>query len=184
MEEKVCKYCKKRINKNAIICPYCKQQVKIPKWRLIVGIPIIIIVLIITGIFITEAIIHFSDAYSTTDYKDINDYQSLDIQQLQTDYTENEMKAKDKYSGNYYYFTGEIEKIEDNIFDDEITFRYYSLDNTKQMKVYAHFTNNYEKLLDLKVGDTITVYCKFYDRIIDNYADVTSGYSFKSCQIF
>lgn len=184
MEEKTCKYCKKKIDKNAIICPYCNQQVGIPKWRLFVGIPLIIIVLIITGIFIVEAITYFSEVSSTTDYKDISEYQPLDIQQLQTAYEENEMNAVDKYSGNYYYFTGEIEDIEDNILDDEITFMYHSSNNAKQMEVLASFTNKYEKLLNLKVGDTITVYCKFYDRIIDNYAGITSTYSFKSCQIF
>lgn len=181
---KKCKYCKKEIDEGAIICPYCNQRLKISKIRLVIGIPIIIIILIISAIFIKEVIVHFSGAYSTTDYKNIDVYQPLDIQSLQNAYEENEMNAKDKYSNNYYYFTGKIDDIEDNVFDDEITFRYYSEDKSKQMEAYAHFSNNYEGLNDLKIGDTLTVYCKFYDRIIDNYAGVTSGYSFKSCQIF
>lgn len=182
---KKCKYCKKEIDKDTVICPYCKQRLKISKVRLIISTIIIVIVFVIMGIFAKKVITYFSDAYSTTDYKNIEDYQELDIIQLQTEYEENEMNAKKKYSNNYYYFTGEIESIEDNIFDDEITFRYYyNPEHTKQMEVYAHFANNYNGLSNLKTGDTITVYCKFYDRIIDNYAGVTSGYSFKSCQIF
>lgn len=180
-----CKYCKKEVDKDAIVCPTCHMQLKVPKHRLVVGIIAIIITILFFGYFGIKIYDYLVDSYENISYANQEDYVFLDINELQKAYLENEKIAKNTYSGNYYYFIGEIHDIEDNLSDDTITFRYYyTYDTTKQIEIYAHFKNNYDKLYEIKVGDTITVYCKFYDRIVENYLGVTSGYSFKSCQIF
>lgn len=126
----------------------------------------------------------FTACTNNKDYVEISEYQELNVHELQKSYIENEVAAKENFSGKYLYFTGEIHRIEEGMSDNEIIFRYrYAYDDSKQMEFDAHFSKDYDKIKELKIGDTITVYCKFYDRMIDNYAGVTSSYSFKSCQL-
>lgn len=180
---KKCKYCFSEIDEKATICPVCKKKQKNNK-NAILTILQIIVVLFVLGCLCIGGYIIFNLFNVKDDYKDFAEYKILNVHELQKAYLENEIVAKDTYQNNYYYFDGEISKIENNLSDNEITLHYhYEYDSTKQMSVYTHFSKNEENIKSLKTGDKITVYCKFSDRIIDNYLGVTSGYKFTDCRI-
>ena len=118
-----------------------------------------------------------------TEYVSKEEYSKLDIQQLHNDYDSNEITAKDKYQYNYYYFTEEIDDVVEYMGDTYLKFLIHS-DNknakTSGIDISAYFANK-EMLKEVKKGDTVTIYCKFKERSIENYMG-TSGYSFHSCQ--
>ena len=117
------------------------------------------------------------------EYVSKDQYSQLNIQELHNDYDSNEISAKDKYSNNYYYFTEEIDDVVEYMGDIYLNFMVHS-DNpnakTSGIDINAYFANK-EMLANVKKGDTVTVYCKFDERSIENYKGTTS-YSFHSCQ--
>ena len=180
---KKCKYCFSEIDENATICPVCKKKQKCNKNAILTAIQIILVLFVLGCLGIAGYTI-FNLFNTTDDYKDFSEYKFLNVHELQKAYLDNEISAKENYEDNYYYFDGEISKIENNLSDNEITLHYhYEYDNTKQMSIYAHFSKNEENIKSLKTGDTITVYCKFDNRNIDNYLGVTSGYKFTDCRV-
>lgn len=106
----------------------------------------------------------------------------IDIQTLHNDYTDNEIYAEDKYSGNYYYFTEEVYKVTEYLGDYYITFRFNSdRDNTKTIEINAYFKDK-NALKNITKGDLLTIYGKFKQRSIKNYANI-SAYSFEHCKL-
>ena len=117
-----------------------------------------------------------------TEYTSKDKYTELNIQEMHNDYDSNEIAAKDKYSNNYYYFTEVVDDIESFGGDTYLEFMIHSSNsNTKTsgIELNAYFENG-DMLKDVKKGDTVTVYCKFEKRSIENYMG-TSAYSLHSC---
>lgn len=139
---------------------------------------IIAVVIIIVAVVFIGVTIGLKD----TDYVDLEQYQQLDVQALHNDYLDNEISAKTKYEGNYYYFSGEIYDITEFLNDKYLELRYPSnRDNSKKIELNAYF-NSSDAFANIKKGDTVTVYCKFEQRSIEDYFGVTS-YSFHSCKL-
>lgn len=133
-------------------------------------------------IIVTVVLIGVSIGLQDIDYADFNQYQQLDVQVLHNDYLDNEISAKTKHEGNYYYFSGEIYDIVEFLNDKYLKLRYTSnRDNSKGIELNAYF-NSSDAFLNLKKGDTVIVYCKFNQRSIEDYFGVTS-YSFHSCRL-
>lgn len=167
---KKCKYCKTEIDKKAKICPNCHKKQVSPA--------LVAFVLIISAIAIAITI-----ASSQTE-KEVNfdDYIQLNPQELHNDYVENEISAKDKYEGNYYYFTGKIFKVEEFLGDTYLKIQYkYDKDNSKLIELDAYFRNA-DDLKTVKKDDDVTVYCKFKNRGIEEFMNVITTYTFKECK--
>ena len=117
-----------------------------------------------------------------TEYASKESYTELNIQEMHNDYDSNEISAKDKYPNNYYYFTQEVHDVESFGGDYYLEFMIHSSNpNTKTsgIELTAYFASS-DMLKDVKKGDTVTVYCKFKERSIENYMG-TTGYSLHSC---
>ncbi len=117
-----------------------------------------------------------------TEYTSKEKYAELNIQEMHNDYDSNEIAAKDKYPYKYFYFTEVVDDIESFGGDTYLEFMIHSNNpNTKTsgIELTAYFANG-DMLKDVKKGDTVTVYCKFKERSIENYMG-TSGYSLHSC---
>lgn len=139
-----------------------------------------IIIASVIGTFVLIGII--GAILSDSDYIDFDQYQPLNPQQLHNDYLDNEIAAKDNYTGKYYYISGEIHEITEYITDDYLILRYNSeRDNSKIIEINAYF-NSSDDLKDVKKGDYVTVYCKFKQRSIENYMNTITSYSFHSCR--
>lgn len=109
-------------------------------------------------------------------------YAELNIQEMHNDYDSNEIAAKEKYPYNYYYFTEVVDDIEEFGGDTYLEFMVHSENpdaKTTGIELNAYFASG-EMIKDVKKGDTVTVYCKFKERTIENYMG-TSGYSLHSC---
>ena len=138
-----------------------------------ITIAVVIIFVVIVGVAI---------GLKDMDYVEFDQYQALNPQELHNDYLDNEVSAKDKYVGNYYYFTGEIFGIEEFLNDKYLEIRYTSeRDNSKVIELDAYF-NSADDIKDVKKGDTVTVYCKFKQRSIENYMNTVTSYSLHSCR--
>ena len=167
---KKCKCCKKEINKKEKICPYCNKK-QVSKGQIIVAFVIIFIALLLFAI----------DLSSEEDIS-YDQYEALNPQELHSDYISNEISAKEKYSGNYYYFTGKIFKIEEYLGDRYLEIRYtYSNDTSKIIELDAYFKN--DTIKELSKDQEVTVYCKFKQRNLENYMGTITTYSFKNCKI-
>ncbi len=115
------------------------------------------------------------------DYVDINKYQQLDAQLLHNDYLDNEISAKEKYSNNYYYVSGEIYDIKEFLNDKYIILQYVSnRDKNNRIQIDAYFKST-KSLSTIKKGDKVIVYCKFKQRSIEDYYGITT-YSLHSCR--
>ena len=116
-------------------------------------------------------------------YKNKEEYEKLDVQQLNKDYVDNELSAVRKHSEKYYYLTDKIYKIESFLTDNYIVFMYEDKTNKgRAIEIDAYFSD-VEKLQNIKKGDKVTVYCKFDKRAVENWAGTTS-YSLHYCQFF
>lgn len=121
---------------------------------------------------------------NNNDYVNFEEYQELNPQELHSDYISNEIAAKDKYSGNYYYFSGVIYDIEEFLNDNYLQIRYkFDQDETKIIELNAYFTYDSDELKSLKKNDNVTVYCKFKQRNIEDYANTVTSYSLKDCRL-
>ena len=121
--------------------------------------------------------------FDQNDYVDFSEYAAINPQELHNDYYENEIAAKEKYTDHYYYFTGTIHDITQYLGDNYLTIRYtFDKDPSKIIEFTAYF-NNENDLKSVKKGDTVTVYGKFHQRSIENYMNLITSYSFKSCRI-
>ena len=116
------------------------------------------------------------------DFVDYNQYQALDIQALHNDYVDNEITAKSKYKGNYYYFVGTIYDIEEFLGDKYLEIRYTSDRDASQTIEFNAYFDSASAFAGLKKGDTVTVYCKFEKRLLEDYFGIAT-YSFHSCRI-
>jgi len=68
--------------------------------------------------------------------------------------------------------------------DNYLEIRYpFENDNSKTIELDAYFPFKSEELKKLNKGENITVYCKFKQRSIENYANTVTSYSFHSCRI-
>ena len=117
-----------------------------------------------------------------SEYAPKEKYTELNIQEMHNDYDSNEIAAKDKYPYNYYYFTEVVDEIEEFGGDTYLEFMIHSENTnakTSGIELTAYFANG-DMIKDIKKGDTVTVYCKFKGRTIENYMG-TSGYSLHSC---
>lgn len=175
---------KKTVNHKYYVCQNCGKTFNPAlnfkglsgKQNKIVAI-IAVIVIIVAVVFIGVTI-----GLEDTDYVDFNQYQQLDVQLLHNDYLDNEISAKNKYTGNYYYFSGEIYNITEFLNDKYLVLRYVSnRDNSKNIELNAYFKSS-DAFLNIKKGDTVKVYCKFKQQSIEDYFGVTS-YSFHSCRL-
>ena len=176
---------KKTVNNKYYVCQNCGKNFNLGLSSLInnrknnTTAGIIAALVIIIGCVVVAVAIATQD----TDYVEKDQYQELDVQVLHNDYVGNEISAKDKYTGNYYYFTGEIYNIEEFLNDKYLEIRYKSTsDKNRTIELDAYF-NSEKDLDDVKKGDTVTVYCKFKQRGIEDYAGITT-YSFHSCKFF
>lgn len=139
------------------------------------------IVLAFIVLFILVIFVGVSIGLQDTDYVDFDQYQKLDVQQLHNDYLDNEISANDKYEGNYYYFEGKIYDITEFFGDKYLTIQYISnRNNANKIELNAYF-NSSDAFTNIKKGETVTVYCKFKERSIEDYFGITS-YSLHSCQ--
>lgn len=165
----VCQNCGKTFNPKLNFAGANKNQ---NQTAVIISVVIIIIAVIAIGVTI---------GLKDSDYVNFDQYQPLDAQTLHNDYLDNEISAKSKYEGNYYYFTGEIYDITQFLNDKYLELRYTSSrDNSQKIELNAYFSDS-NAFTNLKKGDTVTVYCKFKERSIEDYLGITS-YSFHSCQ--
>lgn len=177
MAIKICKDCGTEVSKSAKVCPKCGKKLKHTAVKTVIIIAFVIIISAIIGE-------NTSDTISTSSSKINNDskkYVELDVQELYNDFEENEISANKKYSDNNYYFTGTIYNIKHFLTDNYIEIRYNSKkDRNKTIELTAYFVSENE-LLDVKKGDKVTVYGKFYQRSFDNYLGVLTCFSFKNC---
>lgn len=117
-----------------------------------------------------------------TEYASKESYTELNIQEMHNDYDSNEISAKDKYPSNYYYFTETIDDVTSFGGDTYLEFMVHSNNpnaKTSGIELTAYFENG-DMLKNVKKGDSVTVYCKFKERSIENYMG-TTGYSLYSC---
>lgn len=153
-------------------------MIKDKKQKIILGIVLGLIMLFIVVI----SIIIITNDKSLDEGKTV-DYTELNPQELHSDYLNNEISAKDKYTSNYYYFSGEIHEISEVLNDKYITLRYkYDNDNTKIIELDAYF-NSKDEIFSLTKGQNVTVYCKFKQRSVKNYMNTITTYSFKDCKL-
>ena len=134
-------------------------------------------------VFIAFLCIILSGAIENSEVKiPKSEYAELNPQTLYNDYIDNELSADDKYKGNYYYITGEISNIEHFLTDNYLEIRFNSTrDKTKTIEITAYF-NNVDELKEVKKGDTVTVYGKFYQRSFEDYNNITV-FSLKDCHL-
>ena len=140
----------------------------------------IIIILVAIILIVTIAV---GIGSKDKEYVDFSEYKKLNIQALHNDYLSNEISAKDKYIGNYYYFTGTVSDITEFLTDKYITLKYTSeVDSNKKIEINAYFSD-VEELKKVKKGDKITIYGKFKEQSIKDYMNITTSYTFHSCRI-
>lgn len=178
-----CSECGNKIEENQKFCPSCgnlinKQENKnVKKSNKSASALLVSLFVIAIAIFIGVKI-----GLEDSDYVDISEYKELDPQILHSDYIDNEISAKDKYSGNYYYFTGEIFNVEEFLNDKYLEIRYkYTKDKSKVIELDAYFSDS-DAIKNVKKGDKVTVYCKFKQRSIENYMNTVTTYSLHSCR--
>jgi len=109
-------------------------------------------------------------------------YMELNPQELFNDYDDNEISAKKKYTGNYYYFTGTIHDITHYLTDDYLVIRFSSDRNAYRVIDLNAYFNNPDDLINLKKGDNVTIYGKFKQRTFENYMGIAS-FSFENCKL-
>lgn len=175
-ETKKCKFCYSDININASVCPNCKRQQNNSKVSIIASILSLIVFLGIAyfGWQLAKPLF-----FSKPDYKDFSEYKELNVTSLHNDYISNEISAKDKYTGNYYYITNNIHDITEFWGDNYLEFKYKV--KTDNIEINAYFDNEND-IKNVKVGDKVTVYCKFKQRSLDDFIGTTS-YSLEDCRI-
>lgn len=167
----VCQNCGKQFNKNSSTSINKKYSNK---------------TIIFTSIFLILAlmlVVIIESNFTNTEYVDISNYSELNPQVLYNDYIDNEISAKDKYTGNYYYFTGTIYDITQFLNDKYLTIRYTSeRNNSIIIEITAYFSST-DDIKNVKKGDTITVCGKFKERTFDNYNNYLTAFSFHSCKL-
>ena len=183
-----CTNCGNKINDNSKFCDNCgcdlnnfnnPQKQKKKKS----GSFKVLMVLLFGVLPLVLILVAFSIGYDNANV-DYSKYQELNPQTLHNDFINNKIKAEEKYSGNYYYFTGTVHNIESFATDNYAIFRYdYKKDKMKTIELDAYFQFDSEELKSLNKGDKTTVYCKFDKRTIKSYKNTITTYSFEECRL-
>ena len=179
-----CSECGNKVEIGQKFCPNCGNQIDNKKnmqnsknnknKSAILAVLIIIVAAVFIGVNL---------GLEDTDYIDFNQYMELNPQELHNNYLSNEISAKDKYVGNYYYFSGEVFEVEEFLNDKYLVIRYkYEKDKSKVIELDAYF-NDSEAIKNVIKGDNVTVYCKFKQRSIENYMNTVTTYSLHSCRL-
>lgn len=169
-----CTKCKRDIPEDANSCPYCgvniKGKKKMPKWLIPVIIVAVIVIAVVGGNGNKETPNSTSDDTSKGDATVVGkntptiDYEFEDIMTLIDEYKANEVAADNKYKDKYVKITGKVLDINKDILNSvyvnvndgtEITWDY--------ARCYFSDTAEIEKVAELSVGDTITIYGKVGD---------------------
>ncbi len=162
---KICKACKKEIDKKATICPYCRTKQISPAVAVITAI--IVIIAVIWGIStfaninksiqnVTSDQLNGSSNTQTTPIAQITPM-IMDATALVGEYDKNKLAAQDKYTGKVIQTTAFISNI-----SSDITGSYYLSLNPNNDQYYSGTTiqcyfNDKNELTSLSNGQSITV---------------------------
>lgn len=174
-----CNVCEKEIPKDAVLCPYCGRKTLNSSKKKNIIIKILQIGEICCALIFLSTIIYLGFRFLKPEIfsKEIpfEEYQELNIIEINKAYKENEVTARDSYKQKHYYFTGKITNIGTFLSDNYIDID-YKYENNKTIEISAYFDDK-ETLTYFKNGETITVYCDFDDK------SLFDGYTFRHCKV-
>ena len=148
---KECPYCKSEIKEDAKVCPQCKRRIidgkekkKLKKVaKIIWGLIFVLIVIIVIASILSPSV-----------EENCNKATEITLKEVQDKISENHQSAESTYNGNYYKLSGKIL----HIYSKEIEIQ----DIDDGYSIFVKFNSKYnDKILDLKVGDTIKYCGKF-----------------------
>lgn len=144
---KECNWCKSQVNRDAKICPKCGKRIWEKKHKK--GIKAVGIILAIILFIFILLIILISTTPAPTEQ--CNKATQITLNEVQDAIKTNSQKAMETYNGNYYILEGKII----HIYSKELEIK----DINGIYSIFVKFNSSYkDKILDLKVGDTIK-YC-------------------------
>lgn len=112
VETKKCQYCKSEIDIDAKVCPHCKrtQQHNLT---------------LVEGILVIAVIIGLVWVFNRTDDNKKNEIVSngnIEMNTVYQEYVDNEVRAKEKYEGKYYTFSGEIKDFSVDVLNEPMVY--------------------------------------------------------------
>ena len=113
-ETKKCQFCKGEIDIDAKVCPHCK---KTQQHNLNFG-EVVLVILVIVGF------VWFLNKNDNDDKKkdEIIINGNIEMNTVYQEYVDNEVRAKEKYNGKYYTFTGEIKDFSIDILNEPMVY--------------------------------------------------------------
>ena len=181
METKKCKHCQTEIPKKAKVCPNCKKK----QGGILKTVLIVILIMGIIGSFVpdeekteetastTNQTIEKNNE-KTTEIKEENiEYISCNVDEMMDLLSSNALKAEKEYSGKYLEVTGRLAVIDSD--GDYIAL--YPVNDEWAITGIQCYIKNEEQLnhvLDLEIGDTITVKvkCKNVGEVLGYSGDI------------
>lgn len=168
---KVCKYCQTEIPKKAKVCPQCRKKQG--------GVGKIILLVIVGFILLGSCFGSSSDEKTGTNNATTNNnssaentsqetemveivYTPCNVDDMVTMLQENALKAEQTYQDQYLEITGRLSNID----SDGKYISLYPLNDEWALKgVQCYIKNNEQlnKVLEMKVGDTVTLKGKISD---------------------
>ena len=172
-----CKKCNRDIPDDANTCPYCggnaNGKKKMPKWL----IPVIVVAVIVIAVIGGNSGKYNSDqpAGGSIDTKDTNqngtvvvgkdsptiEYEFADVMTMLDEYQTNEVAADQKYKDKFVKITGKVKDIGKDVLNNIYVCVNDGTDLTwEYAQCYFSDQSEVDKVANLAVGDTITLYGK------------------------
>lgn len=146
-----CDWCKSLVDVNAEICPTCgriwdKKRIKKMNKKILKIIGLCFLLLFIVIIILAVTLPSVED--------ECKEASEITLKEVQDKMSENRQNAEATYNNNYYILNGKILHIYSKRVEIQDLNSYYS--------IFVTFDSTYkDKILDLKVGDTIKYCGKF-----------------------
>lgn len=169
-----CKKCKRDIPDDANTCPYCGGNVsgkkKMPKWLIPVIVVAVIVIAVIGGNSgknnsdqPTGGSIDTSQNGTVVVGKDSPtiEYEFADVMTMLDEYQTNEVAADQKYKDKFVKITGKVKDIGKDVLNNIYVCVNDGTDLTwEYAQCYFSDQSEVDKVANLAVGDTITLYGK------------------------
>ena len=108
---KKCQYCKSEIDAEASVCPHCKKEQHSNIFS------VIVVILIIIGIIWV-----FNRPDNNKEKSAIVSNGDMKLNTVYQEYVDNKVRAKEKYEGKYYTFTGVIKDFSSDILNEPMIY--------------------------------------------------------------
>lgn len=112
VETKKCQFCKSEIDIDAKVCPHCKRA----QQHNLNFVEVVLVIIVIAGI------VWVLNRNDDNKKNEIVSNGNIEMNTVYQEYVDNEVRAKEKYNGKYYTFTGEIKDFSIDVLNEPMVY--------------------------------------------------------------